>query len=204
MKKREMVDLILEILAEVLSGTDFRLKRSDDALVRKIHDGKQVLGLPVWDYNPVFEFSLNICIRLDAVEDVFHLFSGSPPKYRAMSYTTITRLSHFMGEPARFKVMTPDDAASVGHVLSDVIRETILPFFDAYQDVQTLDRVVNGESPGIDITLNPSGAMHAVILAHLAGNNEFDRLVAKHRTDMQLTPDVVHPFNRLVEYLKAR
>ena len=56
-----------------------------------------MLGLPLWDYNPTFEFSLNICIRLDAVEDVFHHFSGSPPKYHSMSFTTMTRLEYFTG-----------------------------------------------------------------------------------------------------------
>jgi len=66
-----------------------------------------------------------------------------------------------------------------------------------------LDRTVNHDQPGIDITHNPSGAMHSVILAHLAGDTDFDRLVARHRNDMQLAPELDHPFNHLVEYLKT-
>jgi hypothetical protein len=45
--------------------------------------------------------------------------------------------------------------------------------------------------------------MHAVILARLAGNKDFERIVAKHQMDMQLAPDVAHPFNRFVEYLET-
>jgi hypothetical protein len=203
MKKQEMADLIFQMLGGVLSETDFRLKKSEDGFVRKISGGRQMLGLPLWDYNPEFEFSLNICIRLDAVEQVFHQFSGSPPKYHPMSFTTITRLEHFTGGPGKYKVSTAGDVTSVGGALSGVIRDKIIPFFNEHKDVQALDRGVNRLQPGIDITQNPSGAMHAVILAHMAGNTDFDHLVTKLRNDMQLAPDVPHAFNRLVEYLKT-
>jgi len=205
MKKQEMTKLISEMLGNVLSGTDFRLKKSEDGFVRKIPgSGRQMLGLPLWDYNPEFEFSLNICIRLDTVEEIFHQFSGSPPKYHSMSFTTITRLESFTVGPGRYKVMTAEDIASAERVLSRVIRDKIIPFFNEHKDVQALDRAVNCQHPGIDVTQNPSGAMHAVILARLAGNKDFELIVGKHRTDMQLAPEIANPFNRLVEYLKTR
>jgi hypothetical protein len=203
MKKQEMKNLLFEMLGGILSTTEFRLKKSEDAFVGKIPHGRQMLGLPLWDYNPEFEFSLNICIRLDAVEEIFHRFSGSPALYHSMSVTTITRLEHFTGGPAKYKVKTAGDVTSVGSILLPAIQEKILPFFHEHKDVQALDRAVNCEHPGIDITQNPSGAMHAVILARLAGNKDFERLVVKHRTDMQLAAEVPHPFNRLVEYLKS-
>jgi hypothetical protein len=204
MNKQEMANLIFEMLDGTLSGTDFRLKKSEDGFVRKIPGGRQMLGLPLWDYNPEFEFSLNICIRLDAVEEIFHQFSNSPPKYHAMSFTTITRLEHFSAGSGRYKVTTAEDVASAGSDLAVVIRDKIIPFLNEHEDVQAVDRAVNWQQPGIDITQNPSRAMHAVILAHLAGHKDFERIVAKHRTDMQLANEVAHPFNRLVEYLTTR
>jgi hypothetical protein len=202
-KKREMADLIFQMLGGVLSETDFRYKKSEDGFVRKISGGRQMLGLPLWDYNPEFEFSLNICIRLDAVEEVFHQFSGSPPKYHPLSFTIATHLEHFTGGPAKYKVSTAGDVTSVGGALSGIIQDKIIPFFDEFKDVQALDRGVNRCQPGIDKTRNPSGAMHAVILAHMAGNTDFDSLVTKLHNDMQLAPDVPHAFNRLIEYLKT-
>lgn len=204
MNKTQVANLIFEMLGEILSGTDFRLKKSEDGFVRKISNGRQMLGVPLWDYNPEFEFSLNICIRLDAVEDVFHLFSGSPPKYHSMSFTMMTRLAQFTGGPRKYKVKTADDVASAGAAFSPAIQNNILPFFNENQDVKALDRMVNGTGPKIDITLNPSGAMHAVILARLAGNPDCERLVIKLRNDMQLAADVAHPFNQLVEYLRRQ
>src|ERR1700729_687774 len=122
MKKQEMASLNFEMLSGILSGTDFRLKKSEDGFVRRIPGGRQMLGIPLWDYNPEFEFSLNICIRLDAVEHVFHRFSGSPRKYHSMSFTTITRLEHFARGPGKYKVTTEGDVTSAGVALSDVIR----------------------------------------------------------------------------------
>lgn len=203
MKKQEMANLIFEMLGGIFSETTFRLKKSEDGFVKKISNGRQMLGLPLWDYNPEFEFSLNICIRLDAVEDVFHQFSGSPPKYHSMSFTTMSRLEYFTGGPAKYTVTTAADVTSAGVALSSAIRDKILPFFDENEDVKALDRTVNVKFPGIDITQNPPGAMHAVILAHLAGNADFERLVVQRRNDMQLSPEMAHPFNELVQYLKA-
>jgi hypothetical protein len=76
-------------------------------------------------------------------------------------------------------VTTEDDVASAGEILSSVIRVKILPFFNEYENVQALDKAVNCGQPGIDITQNPLGAMHRVILAHLASNADSDRLVAR-------------------------
>ena len=78
-----------------------------------------------------------------------------------------------------------------------------MPFFDQHMDLASLDKAVNREMPGIDVTQPPWGAVHSVILAHLARNPDFERVVAKHRTEMQLGADVDHPLNRVVSYLKT-
>lgn len=202
MKKQEMKNLIFQELTLALSETDFRLKKSEDSFIRMIPGGRQMLGLPFWDYHPEFEFSLVMSIRLEAVEDIFHLFSGTPPKYQAMGDTTITPLVHFTGEPAKYKVTTADEVKAAFGGLTGVIREKIVPFFDEHKDVKSLDRAVNWRQPGIDITQPPWGPVNSIILAHLAGNPDFERLVAKHRSEMHLGADVDHPFNRVVAYLK--
>ena len=203
MIKDEMADVISGMLATILTSTDFRLKKSDDTFVRKLPYGKQILGIPLWDYSPAYVFSLNICMRLDAVEEIFHRFSGAPAKYHSMSYTSIIRLSHFTKGSTEFRVNTAEDVFCTKAYLSEIIQNGILPFFDRCRDVESLNQVVNFDHPGIDITQNPSGAMHAVILAHLAGGVGLDKVVDRHQNAMELDPKSVHPFNRLVEYLKT-
>src|SRR5437660_279142 len=102
MKKREMANLIFQMLSGILSETEFRLKKSESGFVRKIPGGRQTIGLPLWDYHPEFEFSLTICIRLEAVEEIFNQFSGTAPKYHPLSLTTITSLEYFARGPATY------------------------------------------------------------------------------------------------------
>jgi hypothetical protein len=201
MKKHEMATLIVETLGAYLSGTGFQFKKAVEGFVRPIHSGRQVLGVPLWDYDPEYEFSLNVCIRLDAVEAIFHRFSGAPRKYHALSFTTMSRLELFSGRLSHIRVTTAQQVASAGLAIASVVREKIVPFFSAHETVEALDRAVNCQCPGIDITQNPSGAMHSVILAHLAGGQHFKQLVDKHRTEMELRSTKAHPFNDLVEYL---
>jgi hypothetical protein len=207
MKKKEVAILINQALEHVLSATDFRLK-SDKALlpgekafVRQIPGGRQMLFAAISDYWPDFVFSLCACIRLDAVENIFNQFSGVEPKFQSSTTTTITRLEYFTGGPAEYKVASPNDVAVAGDMLDPIIRNKILLFFEQLKDVESLDRAVNRQQPSIDITQNPSGAMHSLILANLAHNPDFDRLLAKHRGG-EILAEMDHPLNRLVDYLK--
>ena len=204
MKKPEMLNLIYEMLAKALDGTGFRLKKSEQAFVRQFPGGRQMLGLPLWDYNPEFEFSLNICIRLDAVEQIFHLFSLAEPKYHAVSDTTITRLEYFTGAPGTFKVITAADVASAGSTLSKTLKEKIMPFFSANEEPKALDRAANRQQPGIDVTQPPSGLMHRLILARLAGNPEFEQLVQRYLWEMRSFAEAdKERFQNLVQHLRS-
>jgi len=81
--------MIADAVTPVVSTAGFRFKKASDAFVRKIEGGRQELGLPLVDYNPVFEFSLTLCTRLEAVQEITNRFSGSPPKYHSITLTSI-------------------------------------------------------------------------------------------------------------------
>src|SRR4051812_20398476 len=95
MKKSEAKTLIYEGLNSLLAGEGFQLVKKEEGFVRRIPAGKQTVGVPIADYNPTYIFSLTFTTRLDVVEDIFNLFSGSPPKYHSMTETTITQLDYF-------------------------------------------------------------------------------------------------------------
>src|SRR6185295_8870392 len=98
------------------------------AFVRSIANGWYKIGLPFYDYSPEFVFSLNICIRVNAVEDIFDMFSGVAPKHHSTTTTTITRLEYFTGGRGQYQVITPEDVVTVGGVLTKIILGQILPF----------------------------------------------------------------------------
>jgi hypothetical protein len=205
MKKQEMRDLIFDMLGSILTGTDFRLKKRDEVFRRKTAAGWQMIGVALYDYNPEFQFSLVTSVRIDTAEEVFHTVKSTPPECRSASHTIATRQEYFTGGPLqqRFVAYSADDVAEAGRVIRPLLGDKILPFLNTHSDVEALDRAVNRQTRSIDITNQPNGAMHAIILAHLAKDPDCDRIVTKYRTEWQLAPDADHPFNRLVEYLKT-
>jgi hypothetical protein len=67
---------------------------------------------------------------------------------------------------------------------AEIIRERIIRFFDEHSELRALDRAVNSGPPGFDSTQLLSRAMHAIILARLAGNPAFDSIVNNYRREL--------------------
>jgi hypothetical protein len=189
MKKAEVRGLLYDKLGETLTVAGFRLRKADEAFVRKVGGGLDRVYVPLWDYNPVFQFSVTAAIRIDAVEELFHRCSGAPPPYQKQSSTTLTQLSYF-GQPAELEATSPAEVTAAAVRLAPVITGQILPFFDRYNDVAALDRSLNGGGdPGLDSTQLPSRALHWVAIGHLAGNPGVKQIAARFAEEMREFPE---------------
>jgi hypothetical protein len=218
--KTEVRRMIADAITPVVSAAGFRFKKGSEAFVRKIEGGRQELGLSLVDYNPVFEFSLTLCVRLEAVQEITNRFSVSPPKYHAMTLTSITQLE-FLGLPAKpgrgvvFRVGSEADlAASMPGVLA-VVRERVLPFFEEYRDIAAVNRGLNPEGAervmrivgfpdrqAFDATNQPYRAMKGVAVAHLAHDPRLSELISAYRS--QISEMQEHDrlkFENLVNYV---
>lgn len=188
-KKTEVRQMLYDGLGGVLTPAGFRLRKGEEAFVRPMSGGLNRLSVALWDYSPTFEFSLVAGIRIDAVEELFHLCSGSPPAYQKLSSTTLTQLSYFI-QPADIKVSTPEEITAAIHRLTPVISGEILPFFTKYADIESLDQALNaGQDPKLDSTQQPSRALHWLSIAYLAGNPRLDEIAARFHTEMQAFPE---------------
>ena len=95
--------------------------------------------------------------------------------------------------------------------LAPYITNDILPFLDNHQDVKSLDRLMNqGIEPQQVWGREGRGswlswyAMSAVILARLAQNPDFDRLVERHRHELHdFDDDDKDRYEKLVEHLRS-
>jgi hypothetical protein len=200
--RQQVLNLIYERLSRTLHLTGFKLNRKAEGFVRRIPQGRQEIGVPLTDYNPLFRFSLVICIRLDPVEEVFHLFSGALPKDQSLSSTSITRLSYFGCPQQSFDVSEPTDIETAFELLDPLVKTQIVPLLDNTQSVAVLERRVNDEA-GFDITRHPPKGMHGVILAHLTKNPNWEALVHRYQQEMaSFAPDVREEYERLVEHLR--
>lgn len=207
LKAKEAKDEIHASLAELLVPSGFRFRKSDQLFVRASQvDGERVqewIGVPFYERPVGYEFCLIVCIRHEAVEELFHLFSGSStPRYQAMSQTVAIPLEHFTPE-ASFHVNCTSDVVSATKQLAPVLRDEILPFTDRHRAIKQLDALVNGPVRA-DITLHPSGGMHAIILAHLADNPAFDELADKYQHEMQTGPNTgfIERYDLLLAHLR--
>ena len=198
----QALEMIYGELAKVLALTNFSLNRKKEGFIRQINGGWQEIGVPF--YPDRFEFSLVVTIRLDAVERISHMFSGSPLEYHSDTVSTIIQLEHFTLGPTEFAVTNAQDIQNAIAVLEPVIHDRILPFLEKHQDIVSLDCMLNRCIPSVDTSFHPYRGMSAIIAAKMAGNPEFERLVAQYANEMNAmpTPDR-EKFNRLAEYLKA-
>src|SRR5215831_18898787 len=146
MKKGEVRTKIYECLEPVLTPGEFRLKKSHEGFVKRITGGTQTLGVPLWDYNPRFDFSLTMSIRLDAVEEITNRFSGSLPKYHSMTQTVLTQLEHLGLSRCRWQAKTENELEQTLSEVGSVVRESILPFFQRYQDLPAIAAAANPET----------------------------------------------------------
>jgi hypothetical protein len=217
--KSEVQGLIVEGLNPVVNPAGFRFRKKTENYVRPIAGGRQELGLALWDYNPQFKFSLTLCVRLDAVQDIVNQFSGSPPQYHKITLTSLTQLE-YLGLPAEagrvaYQASSEPELAAVLPGVAAMVRERVVPFFEEYQDVAALNRGLNPDGAErltqlqwppdrreFDASNPPYRAMAAVTVARLAGDPRWQELVAAYRAQSaRLAEDDRRKFERLVAFL---
>lgn len=208
MNAREARHVIYDEVAKALQETDFRLVKKREGFVRKIKEGIQVLGIPLWSYPPRYDFSLHACIRLDCVEDVVNQFSRSPDIYHTGTYTTSTLLEYFTSGKGRFSVKTEEEIVQAVQELTPVIQGKILPFFDEHQTVCDLDMKMNpvtDNKPIMGPTIFPWKQCSAITLAFLSGNPNIEQLIDKYLEEMKVAPEkALRPYRELVDYLLSK
>lgn len=206
MKKQEIRDYIYAGLKEVLAGAGFKLNKKEGAFTRSIPNGFQRIYVPLYDYNPLFVFSLTIGIRLDAVEDIVNQFSGTVGPGQAQTTTSLTQLGYFTHENRKeYEVSTKEEIDSALSDLTTLINSKILPFLEQYQDVQSLDDAINKKKlPEFDSTQPLSHAMQSITLAKLANNPSFSALVTEYKKSLEnFHPADREQFDRLASSLQG-
>jgi hypothetical protein len=218
--KTELRRMIVDAVTPVVSAAGFRFKRTSAAFVRKIDSGRQELGLSLVDYNPIFEFSFTLCIRLEAVQEIINRFSGSPPKYHSTTSTSITQLE-FLGLPAdagrgvRFRVQSEAELAAVVLEVLNIVREPVLPFFDDYCDIAAANGGLNPEGAervlrlagftdrrAFCATNQPYRAMTGVAVARLANDPRLSELISAYRSQIsEMQEHDRAKFEKLVNFL---
>ncbi|WP_020474756.1 hypothetical protein [Zavarzinella formosa] len=204
--KTEAERLIVSGLKSDTAPAGFRYVKKDGSFVRLIDGGRQMLGVALWNHNPLFAFSLTMTVRLDAVQAITNQHSGSPPQYHGITTTSLTQLE-FLRLPAErgkveFRASSESELAAVLPGVATLVRERVVPFFDEYRDVAALNRGLNPDGAervmqptwppdrrAFDASNQPYRAMTGVAVARLAGDPRWEQLVAAYRAQLSGAPD---------------
>jgi hypothetical protein len=199
----EAKTILGERLTAILRDTGFTPTTSNEAFVRPLAAGRQSIEVAFWDRRPSVDITLLVSVRLDAVEDVFHRFSGAYAEHRSLSSTVTTSLNYFVGGPSKVRFNRPEDLSATLDAWEGPMRTEVLPYLDSARDVPSLDRLVNTTRDILNIQHPPSDLMHHIILAALASNPAFDRLVAQHRAELRDIGCPPELYEKLVGYLTS-
>lgn len=202
MRRSDVLELFFEQLQPRARDNGFAKKGMK--LVRNIEGGRQEIDTAIVDYNPKFVLKPFTTVRIDIVEEIFHLFSGTLLEYRSQGFTTVTGFGYFTrGQSAEYTVASERDIGALVERLGSIVGSSIIPFLDQHQNIISLDIGVNRTVPSIDEAQPIVRAMHAVILAHLAENGGFDTIVERHQDQLGGFIEVErHKFEALVAYLR--
>jgi hypothetical protein len=181
MDKSEVNNAVYDGLAKFLVPAGFKGRKSDCRFVRRTAFGFQDAGVSLWDYDPVFAFSVNVGLRFDAIQDQANPLYPLDPKYWADSFTVLLKPAYFVGSDLRFEVRTPDEIGHATTEIENLFKEHIFPFFDSCQDLEAVERLLNRD-PGNPWASNRGGhAITGVIAAALCRRPDFPDIVARYR-----------------------
>lgn len=204
MNKSELLNALYEQLKGKLSDAGFRLVKREQAFKRKTATGSQHIVIPVWNYSPLFRFTLLASVRVDAVEDVFHRCSGEPDEIHSESSSLTTPFAYFSNED-EFSVTSVEEASDATRKIIPIIRSSILPHLNETEDVYAIDRLLNTSRNAASLVnrIRPESSLpRALIAAKLSGNPAFAELISEYSAELKdYDPDVRKVFDDVVDFL---
>lgn len=166
-KKRGVCSAVQQAVGKVVAAKGFRFQRKEEAFIRTIPEGKEFLYASLLDYRPVYQLSFTMGIQLDAVSALLERFGASGEITTQLEYFGLKSVNPW---GAGFWLKSPDvdvnkDFLETGRQLgfwdtapkelnealqeaTSFLQEKILPFFDRFQDVASIDDALHGRAEG--------------------------------------------------------
>ncbi|GEM_PF-5927503 len=197
-----------EFIFNLVAPSDFKQDYTDLMFARALPTGRQMIGVPFFDYGDNCEASLVMCVRNDDIESIYHLVSNALPQHQNESWSLIVQLSYFTGQPERLSIKHSRDIRVIADMFESIIKSRVIPFLDSVNHVHALDDALNNpRNRSIDTSFHPSRGIHGVIAAHLAGRIDYDAMVIHYRQEMEqlgLCVEDIHKYEQIVNVLHKK
>lgn len=183
MNKSQVNKAMYDGLAKILVPAGFKGRESDCRFIRHTAFGFQDVGAPLWDYDPVFAFSVNVGLRFDAIQNKANPLYPLDPKYWADAFTVLLKPACFLGSDLRFEVQTLEEIDRAMTEIKSLFEEHVFSFFDSCQDLATVERLLNRDPGKPWLSNKPDHAINGIIAAALCSRPDFPDIVARYRQE---------------------
>lgn len=181
MNKTEVNNIIHEALAKSLIGHGFKARKKDSRFKKKTNFGFQYFGYPLHDFNPVFEFSFIVGIRFDCIEEILNIALNREERFWNLGLTAILFPRFFIGTDLLFEVKSADEIYQATLKIDEIFNDKILPRINIYNDIISVDRLLNDEMAFDKNSNFESVAQSGVVSAALCGRDDFFEIVDRYR-----------------------
>lgn len=181
-----------------------------EAYRRAIEGGEQLYRLRLVNSGDDFLVEPSCSVRIDAIEEIFHLTSGVPPRFHRDSCTLWVEME-FLARRERAdcisRIATTEDVGPAATLMTKLFEEHAEKFFAENRTVADVESVLNS-TPGKPTPYSSPDrqAAYGLIAAFLVGRTDFEALVGVHREGLaRLDRGLYLPdFERLVKELRSR
>lgn len=211
MKKSEVFQILYSTLDIFLKPHGFKFVRGRQGFIRHFKGGFHRIIIMVTGYDSEYWIDFTFGIRIDKVENIANPFSELAPEGYKDSMTFHSSWGGIQGNRLlRYRgVYTEDDAMNAALDMLSFFRDVVLPYFEKYTDINTMDAELNNDPLRKENTRFKFYPYHvAITLAKLTGRSDFEELVEIYRKHMEVaggevTEEILPKFNELVEHLRT-
>jgi hypothetical protein len=202
---------LFESVNSELAHEGFILQAGKERFVRSHPGGiTDLFQLVCLDAKPSgYRVQPNVGIRIETVEDIFHISSDMEPQYQKETPTLGGAVGNILTGSSRsceFRLASLSDVTAVTTEILRVFREFALPYFDKYSSLPEIDAELNDKPQ----ERTPNRGMSwlrvstGIIVARLVGRDDYLQLVEMYEERMRRENNgfYLKRFQRLLESLE--
>jgi hypothetical protein len=187
----------------------FALKSSKNVIVRKWADRTDSFQLFLSNGEPGYLVQMNVAVRFERVEEIFHRSSGYPAKSQKDTATIATTVDDLVASDLRpywFRIVSEDDIPSVTRRIVEAFCGIALPYYDKFGSLSAIDHELNDRprEPTRNRGFPWLRCSAGIIVAKLVNRPNFAELEACYRATMdEVGWFYAQRFHNLLESLKS-
>lgn len=201
---------LLALIRDKVASDGFTFKAGKDLFVRQHNGICDMFQLVFLNAKPGWYVQPNVGVRIDRVENIFHMTSGFEAKYQKDTPTIGGSIGNIRGNSNRDCEFLLESESQVDTIACKIISEYnhfALLYFNKFSSLTAIDEELNNDPNESNVNRVSTWlrCSTGTIVARLVERKNFDELVEKYRDILSHTDKGFYlaRFQNLVESLKG-